>query len=225
MASPNEAGIKERIMTYMNTSRRDSLEDYLRFYNNIVVAPQSAKLVDFEVDYLKLEYVDEAGSSQSGIVKINPPMASLAESRARLVSMAEEATGKSIQQSPDPLTTSTDSVATVDPLGWTFPEFPGFISLVAITFGFWSLSHNYPLSPEGPLQLILPSLLVEYSRRFREQLFAMMIGIHVIEAGIIAKKCLEQGASFPVLVLWTVDGLFEGGPAIVRINKLIKKRK
>jgi hypothetical protein len=68
---------------------------------------------------------------------------------------------------------------------------------------------------------ILPTFLVLFGRNFREQLFAMMIGIHVIEGMIVAGKCLEQGMSIPFLVLWTINGFFEGGPAIMRINKLI----
>ena len=222
MASPNADAIKTRIMSYMNADRPDTLEDYLKFYNSINASPQSAKLVDFDLDFLKIEYTDKSGIKQSATVKIDPPMSSFSESRARLVSMAEEASGKAVHQQPDlPMA----SAPAKDPLGWTPPEFVGYGSLVSICFGFWSLSHSYPLSPEGPLQAFLPALLIEFARKYRDQLFAMMIGIHIIEGGVVAKKCIEEGVSWPILILWTINGVFEGGPAIVRINKLIEKRR
>lgn len=219
MASSNADAIKTRIKSYMNAERPDSLEDFLKFYNSIKATPQSAKLVDFDLDFLKIEYANKSGIKQSAIVKIDPPMSSLSESRVRLVSMAEEASGKSFHQLP------TASAPAKDPLGWTPPEFVGYGSLVAISFGFWALSHSYPLSPEGPLQAFLPALVIEFSRQYRDQLFAMMIGIHVIEGSVVAKKCLEEGVPWPLLILWTVNGVFEGGPTIVRINKLIEKRR
>ena len=74
---------------------------YLKFYNSINATPQSAKLVDFDLDFLKIEYANKSGIKQSAIVKIDPPMSSLSESRVRLVSMAEEASGKSFHQPPD----------------------------------------------------------------------------------------------------------------------------
>lgn len=224
MALPNAAAMKTRIIAYMNVDRADSLEHYLKFYNNINAAPQSAKLVDFDVDFMKIEYADESGTVTSSIVKINPPMSSLSEARVKLVAMAEEATGKSFHQPTYLPTIPTSSASTIDTIGWTPPDLLGCISLLAISFGFWALSHGHPLSPEGPLQAILPAIVVEFGRRFREQLFAMMIGIHVIEGGVVARKCLEQGVSWPLLVLWTINGCFEGGPAIIRLNKIIQKR-
>jgi hypothetical protein len=226
MAAPPAAAIKARIMQYMNTDRPETLEDYLKFYNSINPVPQSAKLVDFDLDFMKIEYTTPSGSKDSSIVKINPPMSNLSESRVKFVAMAEEATGKSYHQPPDPSTappqvTPTTTTTNKGQIGWTLPEWPGLISLSGICFGYWALSHAYPLSPEGPLIRILPTFLVLFGRNFREQLFAMMIGIHVIEGMIVAGKCLEQGMSIPFLVLWTINGFFEGGPAIMRINKLI----
>ena len=226
-APPPEAAIKARVMQYMNVDRPDTLGDYLKFYNNINPVPRSAKLVDFALDYLKIEYTNEAGSKDSSIVKIKPPMSNLSESRVKFVAMAEAATGKSYHQPPNPFDSdpqSTSTAASKNQIGWNPPEWPGYISLSGICFGFWALSHSYPLSPEGPLIRILPTLLVIFGRNFREQLFAMMIGIHVIEGMVVARKCLGQGMSIPLLVLWTINGVFEGGPAIVRINKLIDQR-
>jgi hypothetical protein len=222
MASPNADVIKTRTMLYMNANRPESLEDYLRFYNSINATPQSAKLLDFDLDFMKIEYADKSGTKQSAIIKIDPPMSSLSESRVRLASRSEEASGKSFHQPPDLHPASAPSQGS---LGWTPPEFVGYGSLVSICFGFWALSHSYPLSPEGPLQNFLPVLVIELSRKYRDYLFAMMIGIHVIEGGIVARKCLEEKVSWPLLILWTINGVFEGGPAIMRINKLIEKRR
>jgi hypothetical protein len=227
MATPPAAAIKARIMQYMNIDRPETLGEYLKFYNNVNAVPQSAKLVDFDLDFLKIEYTTTAGSKDSCIVKIIPPMSNLSESRVKFVAMAEEATGKSYHQLPDataapPLVTFTTTTRTTKGhVGWTLPEWPGLISLSGICFGYWALSYPFPLSPEGPLIRILPTFLVLFGRNFREQLFAMMIGIHVIEGMVVAGKCLEQGMSIPLLVLWTINGFFEGGPTIMRINKLI----
>ena len=226
MAAPPAAAIKARIMQYMNTDRPETLEDYLKFYNSITPVPQSTKLVDFDLDFMKIEYTNQSGANESTIVKINPPMSSLSDSRVKFVAMAEEATGKSYHQPPDSSAAPPQSTPTTTKsnIGWTLPEWPGFISLSAICFGFWALSHSYPLSPEGPLIRVLPKFLVVFGWKFREQLFAMMIGIHVIEGIVVARKCLEQGMSIPLVLLWTINGAFEGGPAIMRIDKLIAQK-
>src|SRR5579862_4178696 len=167
---------------------------------------------------------------QTSTVKISPHMSSLAESRVKLVAMAEEATGKSFHQPPD-MPPAASAVPTMPPtapkssIGWTFPEFPGLITTAAICFGYWALSQAYPLSRGGPVEKFLPGVVVEFGRNYREQLFAMMIGIHLIEASVVTRKCLEHGAAFPILLLWTVNAFIEGGPAIVRINKAIKEKE
>jgi len=223
MAGANAGAIKARIIEHMNAEHSDSLEDYLKFYNSINAAPQSAKLVEFDLDFMKIEYTNELGSKETNIVKIAPPMSNLSGSRARLVAMAEEATGKSLNQ-PSDSTTGPESAPSNERIGWTRPEGLGFITLSAACFGFWALNNPYPLSAEGPLVRILPTSLVLFGRNFREQLFAMMIGLHMIEAMVVARKCLEQRMSTPLMVLWTISGIFEGFPAIMRINKLIAKR-
>jgi len=52
----------------------------------------------------------------------------------------------------------------------------------------------------------------------------MMIGAHMIEGMVVARKCLEQRMSTPILVLWTINGIFEGFPTIIRMNKLIAEK-
>ena len=224
---PNAAAMKQHIISYMNADHADSLEHYLKFYNKITPASKSAKMVDLDLDSIRIEYHDASGTTHTSVVKIDPPMASLGDARARLAAMAEEASGKSFHQPPDlPSPTALHPVPDIPikPLVWTLPEWPGLISLAAICFGFWALHHPYPLSPGGPLQAYLPAFLVEFGRKFREQLFAMMIGIHVVEAISNAKTCFEQGSSIPVLIIWTIDGFFEGGPSMLRLSRLVEKR-
>jgi hypothetical protein len=224
MAGPNAAAIKARIIQHMNADHSDSLEDYLKFYNSVNAAPQSAKLVEFDLDFMEIEYTTELGSKETSIVKINPPMSNLSESRVKLVAMAEEATGKSLHQPSHP--SQGPELATANRrIGWTPPDWRGLISLSAVCFGFWSLYYPYPLSDDGPLIRILPTALVLLTRTFRDQLFALMIGMHLIEGTVIARRCMEQKMSTPLLVLWTIDGLVEGIPAIMRINELIAKQE
>ena len=224
MASP-----KDRIIGHMNADHADSLEDYLKHFNRITPKVGSAKMIDLQLDSLKIEYVDGQGKTKTSIVKINPPMQSLSESRVKLVAMAEEATGKSFHQPPDitPVAAPTGMVPTPlkTPIGWTFPEFPGLISTALICFGYWALSQEYPLAVGGPLEKVLPRFLVEFGRNFKDQLFAFMIGIHVVEALVVAMKCIDNGAAIPITILWTVNGFIEGGPAITRVNKLIKNKE
>jgi hypothetical protein len=231
MAAPNATAIKARIMAHMNADHPDSLEDYLRFYNSITAVPQSAKMIDLDLDSTTIQYLDEAGVSQTSIVKINPPMTSLGESRVKLVAMAEEATGKSFHQPPDMPPSSavpaaaTAVVAPAKSIGWTRPELAGVISMLGVCFGFWALSQEYPLSRNGPLQAILPAIVVDLGRKFREQILALMIAIHAIEGSILAQKSLEQGLSLSLTVLWTINGAVEGFPAIQRFNRLIQAKQ
>jgi hypothetical protein len=225
---PNAEAIKARILSHMNADHADSLEDYLKFYNGINVAPQSAKLVDLNLDSMKIEYRDGSDAFKSSIVKINPPMSSYAESRVKLVAMAEEATGKSFHQPPDlppPAPVPTMAIPTKKSIGYSPPGIAGLITTAAICFGFWALSYDYPLSIGGPLAKFLPAIVVELARKYREQLFAMMIGIHVVEAIIVTTKCLDNGVSLPLMVLWTLNTFIEGGPAIARINRLVKEKE
>jgi len=224
MAGVNATAIKARIIEHMNADHSDSLEDYLKFYNSVNAAPQSAKLVEFDLDFMKIEYTTESGSKATSIVKINPPMSNLSESRVKFVAMAEEATGKSLHQPSHPSHGPTSAPAD-QRIGWTPPDWKGFISLSAVCFGFWSLYYPHPLSDDGPLIRILPTVLVLFARTFRDQLFAVIIGMHLIEGMVVARRCAEQKMSTQLLVLWTIDGLIEGIPAIMRLNELIAKQE
>jgi len=227
MAGPPTAAIKARIIAHMNTDHPDSIEDYLKFYNSLNAAPQSAQLVDLDLDHMKIQYRDESGKTLTSIVQIKPPMTSFAESQVKLVAMAEEATAKSFHQAPDIVPpVPAVAVAPARPkkaIEWTPPELPGFIAMAGIIFGFWALSQEWPLSNHGPLRGYLPTALWKFSKKYREQLFAMMLAIHLIEGSIVARTCWEEGMSFPLVVLWTINGFLEGGPAIVRINKLVSE--
>ena len=226
----------------MNADHADSLEDYLKFYNGITCLPGTAKLIDLDLDSLLLEYSVPGNSSkpEMSTVKIIPPMTSFAESRTKLVAMAEEATGKQFHVPPDPVvpnnpthaqsnahnTLTTDhamSISRGKEIGWTSPDFLGYLTTAAICFGYWALSHPEPLSVGGPLEQWLPGLIVAFGRRFRDQLFAMMIGIHVVEALVVLNKGVERGVRLPYLVLWTLNTAVEGGPAIARFNRLVKE--
>jgi hypothetical protein len=224
---PNVEAIKARIMSHMNTDHPDSLEDYLKFYNDITAAPQSAKLIDLNLDSMKIEYRDGSDSIKTSIVKITPPMSSYSESRVKLVAMAEEATGKSFHQPPDlpPLAPVPTMAGPANKsIGYSAPGFAGLITTAGICFGFWALAYEYPLSSGGPLARFLPAIVVELARKYREQLFAMMIGIHIVEAMYAATKCLDNGVPLPLVVLWSVNTFIEGGPAIARINRLIREK-
>jgi hypothetical protein len=223
------AAAKERIMAHMNADHPDSLEDYLSHYNRITATPGSAKMIDLDLDSIKIEYTNTFGNIKTSTVKISPPMSSLAESRVRLVAMAEEATGKSFHQPPDMQATSAAPSISHSPpkssIGWTFPGLEGYLTFALLSFGWWACSLEYPLSRGGPIEKFLPGIIVEFGRNFREQIFAFMIGIHLIEASIVARKCIENGASMSITALWTVNCFFEGGPAIARINKVIKEKE
>jgi len=142
MAGAKAAAIKARIVQHMNADHSDSLEDYLRFYNNIAPMPQSAKLVKFNIDYMEIEYTTESGSKRTSIIKINPPMSDLSESRVKLVAMAEEATGQSLHERSATLP-EQDLATTSQQIGWTPPDWRGFLSLSLLCIGFWAL--YYPL--------------------------------------------------------------------------------
>ena len=227
----------------MNADHPDSLEDYLKFYNGITCTPASAKIIDLSLDSLLIEYADpETKKAKTSTVKITPPMTSYAESRTKLVAMAEEATGKQFHVPPDSAPAADAGAATPahagevhvphatsaskgKEIGWTFPGLLGFITTAGICFGYWALSQEAPLSVGGPLEKYLPGIVVEFGRRWREQLFAMMIGLHLVEALFAANTCMENGVAFPYLVLWTLNTAIEGGPAIARLNQQIKSKQ
>src|SRR5947207_2377746 len=187
MAAPSP---KQRTIAHMNTDHADSLEDYLKFYNGIDAVPGTAKMVDLNLDSMKIEYRDQTGVDAFAIVKISPPMSSLAESRVKLVAMTEEASGKKFHKTSGG---QTEGSRQKTPIKWTLPELSGLLTLVSTAFGFWSLSHDYPLSRGGPMEPYLFTPLITVGRNFRRQFLALMIAIHVIEALVVARICWKNG--------------------------------
>jgi len=225
MAGQNVSAMKARIMSHMNADHEDSLQDYLRFYNKISATPASAKLVDFDVDFMKIEYVDINGSPSSSIVKIEPPMSSLAESRTRLIAMAEEATGQPFHHQPPGSTHSTSDVAADSSLRWSPPDIVGIVTATGISFGLLAFAWSYPFSQGGPLEAILPQFLLEFCREFRPQLFAGLLTIQVAEGAFVAWKAFHHRASIGDTILWGLNGFLEGGPAIRRLNNLLGQKR
>jgi Protein of unknown function (DUF2470)/Domain of unknown function (DUF4499) len=228
MAGPPADQIKARIITYMNTDRPSTLESYLRHYNKLTPTPSTAKLIDFDLSYLKIEYLDPStNSTKTSTVKIDPPMESLSDSRVRFVAMHEEATGETIHGVNPPVAGTPNSIpqTTKAQIKWTPPGLTGLSMILLTVFGFWSLSHEYPLSEGGPLESVLPRFLVGIARAWRQQIFSGMIGIHGMEMLIVAQRCIENKVDTGTALVWCVETLVEGWPVMLKLEKEIERSK
>ena len=89
--SAADAATVARIAAHMNKDHADSVADYAQFYARLPAAiARTAVISDIALDRLMLRVTNGAATG-TVYIPLSPPMASLADSRVRLVAMANEA--------------------------------------------------------------------------------------------------------------------------------------
>ena len=90
-SADKDAAAQARIITHMNADHSDSLIRYLRHYHGVSsLAARNARLTAIALDSMTISASLLPFSSTSYPIKLDPPLSSWAEARARLVEMDGE---------------------------------------------------------------------------------------------------------------------------------------
>lgn len=119
MAQPDDRS-RQQVLRHMNADHRLDLGLYLRHINGLsaqqLAAEGEPEMLDIDLQAI---HIRTATSGRIHIVSLNPPMASWAERRTRLVSMALEARTKF--GIPHPEHDSPDTAACMSPIPYHLP--------------------------------------------------------------------------------------------------------
>lgn len=213
---PSNEAVKARIMSHMNKDHTYELSHYLRAFNGVSSsAARNPQLTDLALDSMSIR-----STGGSHVVRIAPPMASLMDSRVRMIEMAQEAQQK--------LGLSSIRIATyAPPAGGGVVSFAGvalyFFCAATLGLGLvrpgtaaWeALDAFFPFGAEGYTWLV-------------KAIFVPVLVIHVSEAWWIArtrlaKHGIETGTK--LWLLWVADTFLEGLPAMWRFDALVDAEK
>ncbi|KAK7980525.1 hypothetical protein PG990_003379 [Apiospora arundinis] len=224
MAKPTkgDAAIKARIISHMNADHTADLEHYLRAFNGLSAsAAAKAQLVDMSTD--KMVVKTPASGETLHTVTIDPPMANLSESRARLVDMSRDALQR---------LGLSDIVVDryLPPAGFDCVVFFGvaFYFFCAATVSLVDRGAGTPIW--DALDAAIPPALggVAAYVWLVKAIFVPVLAIHVTESWWMAKTRMEKHrvpAFSAVWCAWVASVFFEGIPAFRRVDRLVAMEK
>jgi hypothetical protein len=211
-APPSAEAIKARVISHMNKDHTYELSHYLRAYNGLSAsASRDPQLTDLQLDGITVK-----SASGTHHVPISPPMNSFADSRVRMVEMAQTAQQR--------LGISDIRIRTFEP-----PRGPGIYSFAGVLSYFVSAGALGLglLRPDTRVWQLLDQLFPGGAGGFVwlvKAIFVPVLLIHVTEAWWIAntrlaKHGIDTGSR--LWLLWVLDTFFEGAPAMWRFDSLV----
>lgn len=213
-AAPSNDAVKARIMSHMNKDHTYELSNYLRAFNDLPAsAARNPQLLDLTLDAMTIK-----SASGTHVVPIVPPMNSLADSRVRMVEMAQAA----LRQ----LGLSDIRITTFAP-----PAGGGIISFTGVSFYFFCLV-TLPLVQQSTsawdvVDALFPGGAAWY-RWTVKALIVPVLAIHLTEAWWIARTRLSKHgieAGSTLWLLWVVGTFFEGAPAMFRFDAMVDEQR
>lgn len=212
----------------MNEDHADSLALYLRHLAKVQAAPAStARMEDVTVDGITLSYAlpGAGGKRKHVVIEFEPPLASLADARVRLVAMSH-AGSAAFGQSP------------IRVRKYVWPSLQGWANFIGVTFGVYTFANPTMLAPDGFMtqtlfmgNTLIPGYLVEW----RYPLLGLIAAIHVAEAvtmyRLAWKHCPRRINAFGQEGLgwtgwqWVASCFCEGVTAFQRLRGLIKQEE
>ncbi|KAH7021289.1 uncharacterized protein B0I36DRAFT_353963 [Microdochium trichocladiopsis] len=221
-APPSDDALKARIITHMNRDHAAELAHYLRAFNGIPAsAARGAQLTDLTLDTLHIE-TSASGTKPAHTVAISPPMASLSESRVRLVEMAKTAQAK-LGLSDIKMDNS-----------YTRPEGGGIASFAGVAFYFLSALALPWIKPGTAAWDVVDSVYPSFAGGaggfvwLTRAIVVPVLLIHITEAWWMARTRLAKHSvdvGSRTWWLWTGNTFFEGAPAFWRFDKLVEAER
>ncbi|KAF2093304.1 hypothetical protein NA57DRAFT_81636 [Rhizodiscina lignyota] len=235
MADQNEDAVRKRVIAHMNADHQDSLIRYLRHQHDLDESTASnARLIDINPKQVIL-----VASNKCYTLPMSPPMASLKESRERLIAMDEEAR-KALGLPPadgghngqvangaakEPSRTSTLVKRYVPPSGFHLVV---FLACLATFTVFSRQEHVRPGSPLYDRALKHVPAFAEFCQRIQLWVFSAMLVIHTTEASFMGFGRLRKyGVTIgsPLWLTWVGSCFIEGFGSFQRLDQLVKREK
>ncbi|KAI1117575.1 hypothetical protein F5Y14DRAFT_354407 [Nemania sp. NC0429] len=208
---------RPRIMAHMNKEHSAELKLYLRAFNGLSPsAAADAQLTDLALDALSIK-----SASGAHVVRVSPPMKSLADARVRLVDMAARA-----QEQLGLSDVRVDRF--LGPRGVGLASFVGvafyFVSAAAVASGLvqpgtwvWEVLDTYfPYYGAAGYVWVVKAIALP------------VFVLHAAEAWWMARSRLARygvEAGGALWLMWVLETFVEGYPAILRFDGLVREEK
>lgn len=206
---------KAVIIKHMNNDHARSLSLYLRAY--CAVSPRAAQSPILEDLRLTDMIISAQGSRY--IIPFTPPLASISDTRARVVAMHKESLRR--------LNLSDTKITTYLP-----PQGPQVIGFALCLTALVAYSHRANFEPGSVLYDTLdlgaraPGF-TEFSVKWQPWVFGILAGLHAFEAAVLLgwMRLRKHGVEMFSGLWWTwiVLGFVEGFPAWMRFDAEVKR--
>jgi len=216
---------RNRMISHMNSDHSEDLKLYLRYYldlpSSAFSSSSSVTLTDIQLTHLLITF-----NNQDYQVNIQPPLATLSDSRRKLSQMSADArAGLSAHSN---LKKNTDSVVVINT--WEIPSPFGLLLGPSFLFAMWALLDPENFAERSPIRryiffgsAILGDIFMEWCFVF----WWVILGIHVVETFYFWGTRLIGGKgrveSWWWGVVWSLDVMFEGAPAIRKWDKFVRE--
>lgn len=213
-SKPDTNSTKSFIINHMNKDHQDSLSLYLQVYNAVPTSDaKSAHLEDISLNDLLI-----AAAGTRYTVPVNPPMKSYSDARSRVVAMHKECLEKQ----------GLSDIAITE---YRFPRGAHAVAftLCASAFVLFARRTNFlPGSLVHDSLLHRAPSLAGHCYDIQPLLFPGLLGIHLLEAGLLAVKRLRRHR-VPFLsgvwFAWVISTVVEGMTAWQRIDWMVKEKR
>lgn len=215
MATNANAPTKSFIIKHMNTSHADSLSLYLRAYCGVSAHFAHPAILQ-DISHSDL-LITAKGTRYS--VPINPPMTSLAETRARVVAMHKD----SLQR----LGLSDITIAEYRP-----PQGLQVVSLVLVVATLVVFGRRSNFLPGSAFYetvgLDRYPVFTRFCYDVAPVVVGLLLGSHLVEATLLAVKRLRPHGvrlASGLWVVWIVSNFVEGFPAWRRFDEMVREER
>ncbi|KAI9888444.1 MAG: hypothetical protein M1814_006923 [Vezdaea aestivalis] len=216
MATPRPlADQKAAVINHMNKDHQESISLYLRYYAKLALREaKTGVLEDLELGGLWIRT-----STDRYMIELNPPMASFAQARNRLVDMDREATeglGLSkivVNTFSFPLTSRNIATFLTASFGWIVNSSPN-------NFRVGSFFANHFLRSNVAV--------CNFLEKAQPYILAFMVVVHSAEMAYFARSRLDKHRvpSFgAVWMAWLISGFIEGIGSFWRFDELVAAKK
>ncbi|KAF2116909.1 integral membrane protein-like protein [Lophiotrema nucula] len=210
-----EAAARERVIKHMNADHQDSLRRYLEHFKGASsFSVRNARMTDININCMQFEY-----AGKHGTITFDPPLKSLREARERLVQLdkdALQALGRSDIQITKFIPCYTNAFHLIN---WT---------TCFLTYLVYCRPANFK-----PGSLLFDNVLykypgfVKFSLAIQPYQFPIMVGIHLFESVLMARKLARHGVLVSSLLWWAWVGtcFVEGFTSFNRLDEHIAEKQ
>lgn len=214
-----DAAARTRIINHMNADHQDSLIRYLRHYHHLSpFSARNATLTSIDYSALTIATSSNPASVSTYRIPLDPPLASWAEARPRLVQMDQE----------------TCSRLGCSPVTVKRYVSPSGLMAVNFTLCLWAYATFSRRAHFLPGNLYYKALFQYFPRfagfcyKIQPWVFYLMIFIHFGEVAYLERSRLRKHTVrmfSNVWLAWMLSEVIEGVTATLRFDRLVKEEE